>query len=632
LFTGILKFKGVCMNRIGQEFEDYIGFLLVWIREDSIGPAIAAVITFFGLTIISIALYQTFREQNLIKKARLVIGNRSEEAFAREFNKISQDLGEIPRIRDAWSEFSETLILPKFDEQKNMLRPCENTQRPHAYFNVRELSMGPDFLKVFPSVFVGIGLSLTFLGLISALGEAVNAINTAGENTQNIQTAIGNLLKISSAKFYASLFALFMSVLMTISLRLMSWTLSGSMSKLNRSLEAGVRFLTPEQLALTANDLLRNQLAQLNTFNTDLAMKIGGEVSSSLAPLITKLDSMSGNLTQQNIDAIQNITSEVTQSIQGATVGAMDRVAATLDSISDKLGGLSDSLSGALSNFDSDFSNMLEGLKSSLVESTSGVADGIDASMIKMSEGVSNTAGEMSEIFNRLSRTIEGIANTGAEISAKGGEELRKQVEAASRQASEQISNAGKELASGFQSTTQGLIDALSGTTSKLKQLEENLIALPEQLNNVNIQLSESASQIGDSANRFSSASSGIRNLIEPLTQYASDTRESISQITSTMQEATTKIGEASTQINQAVATMETSVNSQLNKLDGADAKLAELLMGIEDSTVRVLTQVNTFVTEVDQGMARSVGVLNDSIAGLDEALNNMRDLVRETR
>jgi DNA anti-recombination protein RmuC len=105
-----------------------------------------------------------------------------------------------------------------------------------------------------------------------------------------------------------------------------------------------VRFLTPEQLALDANQLLENQLSQLKTFNTDLAMKIGEQVQSSLkeslAPVIQKLDDMGGDMTQQNIDAIKNITEEVTKGIQGATAGSMDRVAATLDSISDKLGWL----------------------------------------------------------------------------------------------------------------------------------------------------------------------------------------------------------------------------------------------------------------------------------------------------
>ena len=623
------------MNWIGSFFEGKIGFLLEWIKQDNVGPALAALITAFGLAIISIALVQTLRELRLVRAARAIVGARTEEEFAKNFNVIDQDLSEIPKIKSAWSEFSETLIRPQFDEQSNLITPCENTQRPQSYFNLRELAIGPDFVKVFPSVFVGIGLSLTFLGLISALGEAVSAINASGD-TGNIQKAIGNLLQISSAKFYASLFALFMSVLMTIALRLMSWALSRKLAELNRSIEAGVRFLTPEQLARDANDILRNQLGQLKTFNTDLAMKIGEEVqlslNKSLAPVIQKFDDMSGDMTKQNIDAIKNIAEEVTSGIQGATAGSMDRVAATLDSISDKLGGLSDTLSGALSNFDSEFRHMLEGLKNSLKESTAGVADGVGASMTQMSEGVGQTAAEVSQIISGLTSTVENLANTGAEISRQGGEELRRQVEAASKQASEQMAQAGREIASGFQDSTEGLVNTLTSATNQLRQLEQGLLGLPEQLQDVNSRLGVSATQIGEAANQFGTATSGIRGLIEPLAQYAADTRESVSEINQAMQAASIRMSEASADINKAVGRLDETVSSQLDKLDGADAQLAGLLQGIEESTERVISQVNTFVTEVDQGMARSVGVLNDSIAGFEEAIDNIRKLIEETR
>ena len=141
-----------------------------------------------------------------------------------------------------------------------------------------------------------------------------------------------------------------------------------------------------------------------------------------------------------------------------------------------------------------------------------------------------------------------------------------------------------------------------------------------------------SATQIGEAANQFGTATSGIRGLIEPLAQYAADTRESVAQITQAMQTAATKMGEASSEINQAVGNLDETVTSRLNKLEGADAQLARLLQGIEESTERVISQVNTFVTEVDQGLARSVGVLNDSIGAFEEAIDNIRKLIEETR
>jgi len=624
------------MEKFGEIFEGFIQPLLLWIREDSVGPALAGIILIVGLIIIGCACYGALLDHLLITKARQAVGNRTDEEFARDYNTINQDLEAIPRINIAWLEFTETLIRPRFDEQNNLLAPCENTARPQVFFNLRELGMGPDFVKVFPSVFVGIGLSLTFLGLISALGEAVTAINVSAGETSSIQAAIGNLLRISSAKFYASLFALFTSVLMTISLRFLSWKLSFDLRDLNRSLEAGVRFLTPEKLAMDGNEILNNQLLQLQTFNTDLAMKIGEQVQSSLtetlAPVIKKLDDMGGDMAQQNIEAIRDISEEVTKGIQGATAGSMDRVAETLDNISTKLGSLSDILSGALSNFDADFRQMLEGLRNSLKESTDGVAEGIGSSMTKMSAGIGQTATEVTEIIGGLTTTVQSLANAGAEISRQGGEELRKQVQAASQEASEQMAQAGRQLASGFQESTQGLVDALGATTAHLRQLEQGLTGLPDQLTNVNSRLGTSATQIGEAAGQFSSATSGLRGLIEPLAQYAADTRQSITDITVTMQTVSGQVSEASASISDAVDVLDKEISAQLARLDGSDAQLARLLEGIEGSTTRILSSVNSFVTEIDSGFASSVGVLNESVSELEETFDRLRQSIEDNR
>jgi DNA anti-recombination protein RmuC len=624
------------LNDLGSYFKGVIEPLLAWVREDNIGPALAALILIAGSIIVLVAFIQAIQSHLLIKKACAVIGSHTQENFAKNYNSISQDLAKIPKISVAWEEFNETIIPPKFDEQKNCIRRCENTVRPQNYFNLRELSMGPDFVKVFPSVFVGIGLSLTFLGLISALAVAVETIGVPNGSTESMQKAISELLKVSSAKFYASLFALFMSVLMTVTFRSMSWSLSRSVTSLNRALERGVRFLTAEELSMKSNDLLQDQLAQLQTFNTDLAMKIGEEVQSSLmeslAPVIQKLDDMGGDMAQQNINAIRDIALEVTKGIQGEATGSMDRVTAILDEVSSKLGGLTETLSGALSNFDVEFKEMLGDLKNTLKEGTDGVAKDIGQSMGQMSEGVANTATEVSGIIGGLTSSVESMANAGAEIAKQGSEELRRQVEAATKQASDQMAEAGKELSSGFRESTQGLVLALDGTTAQLLALEGGLVGLPAKFSEINSHLGTSAANIGEAAGQFDSATSGIRDLIEPLAQHAADTRELVAETTEAMRLASNQIAEASSGINSAIGILDKEISSQLERLDGSDEQLAKLLREIESSTIRVISSVNDFVSKIDLGFGKSVGILSESISDLEQVLEPVRKLSEQTR
>jgi hypothetical protein len=101
------------MEWMGKVFASYLGPLLEWIRAEGIGPAIALVIMFIGLLIFCYIAYFSFKDWRLIKKARQVLEQgASESEFANNYNLINQDLLGLPKIKFAWKEFSETLILP----------------------------------------------------------------------------------------------------------------------------------------------------------------------------------------------------------------------------------------------------------------------------------------------------------------------------------------------------------------------------------------------------------------------------------------------------------------------------------------------------------------------------------------
>lgn len=613
-------------------------------REDYVGPALAGLIAMGGLYAIGHVLIGWYRDTAHIKDALSVVGKRDAQLFAKDFNVISEKLGGIKKIQVGWSEFSETLIPPGFSENRELLSPCKNTARPHTYFNLKELGMGPDFMRVLPGVFVGVGLSITFLGLISALALAsqtiteTSAISSAANvaagrgdaygQTKEIQGAIADLLKVSSAKFYASLFALFMSVLLTITIRATSSSLNSQIGALNRRLEECVRFLTPERLAIEANDLLRNQLAQLQTFNTDLAMKIGQEVQTSLQPVISKLDTISDGMADKNIDAIKGIAEEVTRGIKEASDGAMERVAKTLDDVSEKLGRLSETLGGALSNFDADFKQMMEGLKASLQEGTKGVAEGVAVSMDAMAQGVNTTASEIGNVMASFSATLERLGATGAEISRQSGDALRSQVQAASEEASKQIAQAGKEMAEGFSQTTNDFVQSLTSATTQLRSLEKSLIELPAELQGINDALGTSAGQVRTAADFFGEASSGLRAVVDPLAEYALQTRRAVEQAGQQFAGISAQMSAAADGMNKVVSALEDELSAEIRRLDGADETLGRLLSGINDSTNQVISTLNSYVSSVDRGFANSLGLLKESIEEFELVVDGLKEAI----
>ena len=613
------------MEWMGKLFASYLEPLLGWIRTEGIGPAIALVIVFIGLLIFCYIAYFFINDWRLIKKARKVLEQgTSESEFANNYNLINQDLLALPKIKFAWQEFSETLILPAKGDD-GIAQPCSNTERPHEFFNLHDLNMGAGFTKSLPSIFIGVGLSLTFLGLISALSSAVDGIEQAAGDTQAIQASISGLLNAASAKFYASLFALFTSIVLTIEIKSSTSKLESELKSLNASIEEGVRHLTLESLSVESNKILHNQLSQLQTFNTDLAMKVGEQVQMSLektlSPLVEKMADMGADINESNIQNLTKITEEVTKGIQGAAGESMERVASTLDAVSDKLGGLTDILSGALSSFDSDFTKMLDGLKSSLEDSTHSVAEGVGKTMAGMNEGIQESASTVTGLVADLAGTIETLSRSGEEIATRGGEALSASVSAAAEAAGESIARAGQELSNGFKESTSDLVNAFSTITRQLSELENSLTAMPQNLNQINDKLSDSTESIRDASVQFRAAGGGLQAVIEPLSTYASETRELMQELTQTLSSSSADVASATNLISQSVDVLKQEVGKQIDELSGSDEHLGKLLGSIESSTEKVLQSVSTYVTEIDKNFAGSVGVLQGAIEALEDTL-----------
>jgi hypothetical protein len=650
---------------IGSTLQGYISPLLTWMRGDLVGPALAGLILIFAVIVFIYLIVNNAADIYKLKRAQSLIYNKDQLAFAEKLNFINEEFQEIKKIDTAWAEFKETLILPKFDDQGIMIRPCENTDRPDVFFNQYDLRMGNDFARVLPSIFVGIGLSLTFLGLIAALSVAVTTIGTAADDPTSMRNAIGELLKVSSAKFYASLFALASSVVLTIVIRAGDSLINSQISKFNRNLEHCVRFITTESLSQATNNLLGEQLHQLKTFNTDLAMKIGKEVESSLnntlGPVLKKLETLGDDLTENNIENLKQITTAVTDSITGSTSGAMERVAEVLDQVSGKLGGLTEILSGALSNFDTEFKTVLSGLQASLKQSTDQVAndiegsmigmkdgiegtmvgmkdgiegtmigmkDGIEGTMVGMKDGIDTSASQIKEIIAEFEGTLTTLKDSGADIAKRSGEELSIQMTAAAGVASRQLSEAGEELSHRFKSSTEELVFALQSAGTQLNSFSNEFSEIPAKLSNVNAQLDTSAESIGNSAKQFSNASNGMQNLFEPLSSYAIETRKTVTEVSESLKNTSISISDSSQKMSKTVDILSIQIASQLEKLDGSDQNLAALLSSIESSTSKVLGEVHSYVQEIDSTFSSSLGILSEAISDFEEVASSTKSVV----
>jgi len=175
-------------------------------------------------------------------------------------------------LRHSWHNFRETLIEPSPDDPP-VNRAVRNTARPHDYFNMGEASLRFPLYRAMPNVLVGIGLLLTFFGLVSALYFATDAIQNARDLTAS-QDALKDLLVAASFKFYTSIAGLGGSIILTIVLRYGISKVESSFNALAFALERKVMFVTPESIAFDHYREAQEQTKNLKLFNTEVAIII----------------------------------------------------------------------------------------------------------------------------------------------------------------------------------------------------------------------------------------------------------------------------------------------------------------------------------------------------------------------
>jgi len=214
----------------------------------------------FGLLHVVPVLFTLWQAKRIVIRAQGNDGRRSEirKTFAANFNGVRQELGRNWLIGHAWIEFEETLF--DTDSEKGI----GNTVRPYAFFNAgiaRERLSGLKMMNAVPGYFVGIGLLLTFIGLVFALYKA-GAAAAAGD-AERMAGEMGQLLQIATFKFSTSIAGLGASIVLSVLFRCYFILIEGAFERFNALLERGLLYAAPQSISMDISRTLQDQLVQL---------------------------------------------------------------------------------------------------------------------------------------------------------------------------------------------------------------------------------------------------------------------------------------------------------------------------------------------------------------------------------
>ncbi len=640
---------------IGGLFQSFMNPLILLFEKKEVAPFLALIVIIGAIIIFVIASYIWFVKQKPLLKTALGILSRAKDSyqFSTQVWDINTEMKKLPGINICWAEFYETLVPPKsleeLEEEYGEIEDIDdeefawkNTVRPYEFFSTTEAGFDTPMLRIVPNVFVGIGLTITFLGLIAALSIATENL------TDDLERAIEGLLSASSAKFYTSLFALFSSILLTIYLKYIDKVRDRAFDAISKKLESIVVYLSEARIALDQVEILKNQSLQLENFNTDLAVRLGESIQTAMMPVTQKLDDMANNMGQTNIDAIREISEKVATEVQGAAGDQLTAIGDRLATLSDTLSNLSGTLQNSSNQFGSDIAETFETIKEQMTEVTDTLKANAEESSNVMAEKIealatslSSAAEEMKEsmtdgatnLTSQLTTAIEALTtatNNSAEKMEQAVDGIKEAMENiignleenadqviseagdkisnAGENAAEAFQNAGQELSAALQNSSNSLIEAVEILSQKLNDTQTSITALNQGMSNTNTGLNNAKTAIDDSVKNLTTASNRIQPLMEPVIRAVSElksTSESMSGSVKRMEEELSKTADI--------------FAKHSTRYENVDQKLAGIFTKVQTDMQNSLEKMSDFVIKIDDNFSSSVGALQEAVEELTD-------------
>ena len=632
---------------IGEWFQGIMNPAINLVKEEAIAPFLAVIVIIAAIIIFITATYKWFFKQKpILDEAYNILSlSNTQEEFAENIFDIDDKMKILPGIGHCWSEFYETLV-PPIDEGEEESEPpiYQNTVRPYDFFTTEEAGFETPILQIIPNIFVGVGLAITFFGLIAALTIATDGMIKEG----NLEESIQGLLTAASAKFYTSLFALLSSIVLTIYIRFLNSAKNRAFTKISMKLENLVRYLSEARIALDQIQYIKNQTLQMETFNSDLAVRLGESIQTAMMPVTQKLDEMANNMGQSNMDAIREISEQVASQVQGAAGDQLNAIGDRLGTLSDTLGNLSGTLENSSNQFGEDItqtfqniqtqmtevadslksnaedasnvmaerieslatslSSAAEEMKNSMQEGATALTSELTTAIDSLTNATNNSAQKMEEAVDGIKGAMDGIVGSLEENADKVVSNATNGIAKAGDSAAQAFENAGNELSSALSSSSESLIKALGTLSEKFNVTQTSITSLNQSMTNTSTGLNAAKDAISSSANNLTAASNQLKPIIDPVIKSISELRST----SETISGAVTRMKEELTKTSQIF-------DKHTARYDGVDQKLATIFTTVQSDMQNSLAKMSEFVIKIDDNFSSSVGALQEAVEELTD-------------
>jgi hypothetical protein len=379
-----------------------ISALLDHFRDEHVPVALSATIMGMALLLlIAIGVCAAMTVLRIRNLRQLVGRRRGVTEFAANFVTIDERLsGSI--VRNGWYEY------------RAYLRPTEFAvrclRRPDEFLSIHSTdskSFPARFFAASHGYFTGIGLVLTFIGLVAALKFAATGI--ASPDPVVAKDALNALLGAASFKFMTSIAGLGSSLLLSIAASSASYAVEIAITNLARDLERSMQPIVPEGVAFDQLAATRTQLGQLE--------RIEAELRASRAPSVQPQPAVADT---ESHAALEKICAAFVTEIRGTTSDELQQLTGKLGDIGDAIGAMQNHVGRS----GDQFAAQIDLAATRLLAAATKLQESVGLSADHAGDRLAAKIDAMADVFARGETVLSGAADKAATTLLKGAGEF----------------------------------------------------------------------------------------------------------------------------------------------------------------------------------------------------------------
>lgn len=576
-----------------------------------------------------------------VRALRRHVRRYDQATFAEEFDTVSSRLERNRLIGHSWTEFRETVV--RRDDPPTV----QNTVRPQAFINTQHLQqerVALRFMPHLPNYFVGVGLLLTFVGLVAALNFATRSV---GGDVATAVAGLQDLLAAATFKFWTSIAGLGASIVLSFFFRVYTTWLDGAFNAFCRAVEEKMIFATPQEIFADLRETGREQLAETKKINEEVAFTIGKNVSDSLQqhlpgmlnealkPVAEQVRQTTDTLAQHNNEGVGAMVDKFAQTMEGSAGAHLQAMSGTLETLQQTLERMQGSMSSSGDEFARRMAEGSERLEATMREVATAVSDLVEQLRAQVASAGSDLGGQLESTLQRIAEQSEAVAEKLAEQGQTASQAFASRVESAAQSlqsSAEQNAAASsafaEDLRARLQDSVEGLRAGITGLSERLQQVDRTVAAQAEVFDGI-------VTRSREVSDALSGAAQDVRGSVTPLTeagqQLAQTTRQLETSVTNTGQQidqalhTAGQLAQSLTEVSERVRQSWESYQGRFEKVDEdlerAYEKLQSTLQIQEQRLAAFLKDFDSSFTKATEGLSTTVHGINEAAESLSESL-----------